>query len=108
MKRMLNRLSGCSKWLLGLILMVSPTVSFSPATIFVKVKLEPMNGVLVWSLNGVDFSTSSQRDLRTTDKSTLFLPDWKNVPSGDYDAIATIYDSGGKSIGRDIKKIHIE
>lgn len=96
--------------LLGLLIVVSPNISFEPATLNVKVKLDPApsNRLLVWMLIGEDFATKSERSLNGDDGiKTFFLPQWKDVPSGEYEARAIVYDSGGKVVAQATQRVLI-
>ena len=76
-----------------------------------KVRLVPKeeNRLLVWSLIGREFGTSSQRDLEGKGSPAIFfLPPWKGVPGGDYTATVSVYNSAGKLLESDIKSLHVE
>lgn len=80
--------------ILALQLVVSPAVSMAPATMNVKLRDIPAEGrFVVWSLVGPDFATQSQWDLHG--EKTLFFPQWKEVPQGEYVAEARVYDQAG-------------
>jgi hypothetical protein len=77
-------------------ILVSPTVSFAPSTLNVKIRVEPRpeNRLLVWSLIGGEFATESRRQLEgEASPKTFFMPQWKDVPPGTYVAVATVYSS---------------
>jgi hypothetical protein len=100
-------------WILGIILTVSPAMSFAPATLNVKVKVDPApeNRKLEWMLISDDPAVqaqSSEWDLQgEKDAPTHFLPPWKNVPGGNYIAIATVKDSMGRILAQDRKTVKV-
>lgn len=101
------------KWILilGLTLGVSPSISFAPSTLSVKVShINPIPEarLLVWSLVSDSFASESRWDLHGEDTpKTLFLPPWKDVPPGTYRATATIYDSVGNILQRAVTQVQV-
>lgn len=100
------------KWflILGLVISVTPAQSFAPALLHVKVKIvvAEENRTLTWMIIGDNFAQSSQLQLNgDASGPTLFLPDYKNVPGGDYEISAVVTDTIGNVLQRGRTQVHV-
>lgn len=100
------------KWFLiiGLVISVTPAQSFAPALLHVKVKIvvAEENRKLIWTIVGQDYARSSELQLDGADTpATLFLPDYKNVPGGDYEVSAVVTDTIGNVLQRGRTQVRV-
>ena len=77
---------------------VSPTHSFAPTNLTVRVHVTPdtANRALEVAADSGAYYRSSRIQLDGQDASTTIVLEFRNVPGGDYDVRATLIDSAGQ------------
>lgn len=96
---------------LALVLNVTPNVGFAPATLRIKVQVTPQADnrlVRVVLDNGEYFrSTDIQLDGEATPR-TQSVFEFRDVPAGDYEMVALLYDKYAKLVMTAKQIIHLE
>ena len=77
---------------------VSPAMARQPASIRIiaTVEPDPRNRTLAISVESARYATASQMQLEGANAQRVFETEFRDIPQGDYDVIATVIGTGGR------------
>lgn len=100
-----------AKLITVLLLTVSPRQSFAPATITIRLQVEPAaeNRLVRVTLVSADYGTATDIGLEGTSSRKTQAPIvYKGVPAGDYEVIAQLFNSAATIIATAKTTVHVE